>query len=221
LSGQATNADIVTLARDAGKVGIDCPLGWPTQFVDFVVRHQAGLIGAGEAANIDARRELAYRRTDLVANPAGGPLPLSVSTDRIGRAAMRAAGLLATLAGSGEALDRSGRGKVVEVYPAAALRRWGYSPRNYKGRGKTEALSSMAQRFFDETADWLRVDDDQRLQCAASDDAFDAVIAALNARAATIEGAVSTPSAAERPFAVTEGWIAVPTCELAALDPRR
>jgi hypothetical protein len=142
-----------------------------------------------------------------------------VSTDRIGRAAMRAAGLLAAL-GDGDLLDRTGRGKVVEVYPAAALRRWNYQPRSYKGRDKTAALALMAGRFFDETAGWLRVERSSRQECMQSDDAFDAVIAALNARAAMIDGAVLTPSDEDLPSARTEGWIAIPLCELSALDPR-
>ncbi|HJQ00387.1 MAG TPA: DUF429 domain-containing protein [Jatrophihabitans sp.] len=135
LSPSATDAAIVKLAASATKVGIDCPLGWPVAFTDFVTRHQRGEIRAGEGQDFLARRHLAYRTTDLAVHKRGGPLPLSVATDRIGRAAMRAAGLLAALdvgVGTG---DRTGSGRVVEVYPAAALERWGYEPRRYKGKG--------------------------------------------------------------------------------------
>ena len=38
---------------------------------------------------------------------------------------MRCARLLSRLAGEHGVLDRTGRGRVAEVYPMAALRRWG------------------------------------------------------------------------------------------------
>jgi hypothetical protein len=64
------------------------------------------------------------------ADPAGGlgghrrgQLPLSVSTDRIAYPAMRIARLLGAVAG--EPVDRTGAGRIVEGYPAAALRVWG------------------------------------------------------------------------------------------------
>lgn len=66
----ATDASIVDLARTASKVGVDCPLGWPRDFVDFVARHQRGEIQAGEGEDIAAREQLAYRRTDLAVCPA-------------------------------------------------------------------------------------------------------------------------------------------------------
>jgi hypothetical protein len=63
-----------------------------------------------------------------------GVNPLSVSADRIAHAAFRCAGLLARLAALGEPVDRAGSGVVVEVYPAAALRRLGLTHRGYKSR---------------------------------------------------------------------------------------
>jgi predicted nuclease with RNAse H fold len=101
----ATDRMLVEAACPADKVGIDCPLGWPVAFVDFVQRHARGDIRPGEGRDIEARLPLAYRRTDLAVVHAGGPIPLSVSSDRIGRAAMRAAGLLSVLAKPGEPVD--------------------------------------------------------------------------------------------------------------------
>ncbi len=215
----ATDASIVDLAPTASKVGVGCPLGWPRDFVDFVARHQRGEIRAGEGEDIAAREQLAYRRTDLAVRSAGGPNPLSVSTDRIGRAAMRAAGLLAALGVGVGADDRSGAGRLLEVYPAAALKCWGFDPRGYKGNAKQASLRRLAAEFFDR-ADWLNVDPDVRSQCMTSDDAFDAVVAAVNARAAMKDGWVSRPSEEDREAARTEGWIAVPLCSLSDLDPR-
>ena len=215
-----TDHVLVEAARPADKVGIDCPLGWPVAFVDFVQRHARGDIKPGEGRDIQARRPLAYRRTDLAVVHAGGPIPLSVSSDRIGRAAMRAAGLLSALATPGEPVDRSGRGRVVEVYPAAALRRWGYESRRYKGGLNADTRRSLVNRFLDATSSWLIVSSEQRDACAQSDDVFDAVVAALNARAATLPGAVSVPEPDETSEAIIEGWIALPLGELADLDPR-
>jgi predicted nuclease with RNAse H fold len=215
----ATDRVLVEAARPADKVGIDCPLGWPVAFVDFVQRHVRGDIRPGEGRDIEARRPLAYRRTDLAVARAGGPIPLSVSSDRIGRAAMRAAGLLSALAMPGDTKDRSGRARVVEVYPAAALRRWGYESRRYKGGLNTETRRTLVDRFFDATSPWLVISSEHRAACVKSDDVFDAVVAALNARAATLPGAVSAPEPHEISEAIIEGWIAVPVGELADLDP--
>jgi len=216
----ASDGDIVGLAGAAAKIGIDCPLGWPVDFVDFVTRHQAGRVERDEGSSIPARTKLAYRRTDLVVGALGGPMPLSVSTDRIGRAAMRAAGLLSALGvGIGPA-DRTGRGRVVEVYPAAALKHWGFNPRLYKGKGNVEALKRLVADFLTQ-ASWISISPDLRSQCEASDDAFDAVVAAVNARAATSEQWVIWPTDTQaREAARTEGWIAVPRCSLADLDPK-
>jgi predicted RNase H-like nuclease len=133
---------------------------------------------------------------------------------------MRAAGLLSVLAKPGEPVDRSGRGQVVEVYPAAALRRWGYQSRRYKGRPNAATRRILVDRLLDATSSWLVISSEHRAACARSDDVFDAVVAALNARAATLPGAVSVPGPDELSEAIIEGWIAVPVGELADLDPR-
>ena len=217
---RASDEDIVGLAATAAKIGIDCPLGWPVDFVDFVTRHQAAQVDRNEASSIPARQKLAYRRTDLVVAAMGGPIPLSVSTDRIGRAAMRAAGLLAALGVGIGPTDRTGLGRVIEVYPAAALKHWGFSPRLYKGKSNVKALKRLVEDFLTESG-WLSISADLRSQCESSDDAFDAVVAAVNARAATREEWVNWPTDDEtRQAARTEGWIAVPRCSLADLDPK-
>lgn len=123
--------DLVDAVRAAGKAGVDCPLGWSAAFVTFLVAQRAGRLPAPEPGADGAawRRGLAYRVTDLVVRAEGGGNPLSVAADRIAHAAFRCAGLLARLAQEGEPVDRSGSGVVVEVYPAAALRRWGLTHR--------------------------------------------------------------------------------------------
>ena len=70
------------------KAGIDCPLGWPRRFVEFVAHHQAGgFVAPTEVAGKDWRRQLALRETDLVIRSTTGLILLSVAADRIGLAA--------------------------------------------------------------------------------------------------------------------------------------
>ncbi|MEV1178854.1 DUF429 domain-containing protein, partial [Nonomuraea sp. NPDC049784] len=93
---------IVEAVMGASKAGIDCPLGWPDRFVDFVTAHRAGHVQVPEGlAGRAWRRDLALRVTDQVVHQQTGLTPLSVSADRIGHATMRCAALLAELARRG------------------------------------------------------------------------------------------------------------------------
>jgi predicted nuclease with RNAse H fold len=214
---RAEDEAIIEAVRSAAKTGIDCPLGWPAPFVDFVHRHERGSVAPHEFRSTELRRSIAYRRTDLVLNRAGYR-PLSVSADRIAHAAMRAAGLLAALAQDGHDVDRAGRGVVVEVYPAGALHYWGLAWRVYKGNSHTDQRHQLVQALVDD-APWLEMSVDQVDRLRHSDDAFDAVIAAFVARAAAI-GAVGRPDPADEVLAAREGWIALPTTPLdGLLDP--
>lgn len=217
--GVDDDAIVAAMRQSIDKVGIDCPLGWPTAFVEFVSAHHAGLLTApAEVAERAGRRRLAYRVTDEVTHQVVGRWPLSVSADRIGHAAMRAAGLLARLARDGHPVDRSGDGVVVEVYPAAALMLWGLPHRRYKGRANLPRLAELVDRLLAE-ADRLHLGDFQAL-CRTSDHAVDAVIAALTARAAGC-GLVRRPAPDQLGAASTEGWIALPTSPLRDLVARQ
>jgi uncharacterized protein DUF429 len=92
----------------ADKVGIDCPLGWSAPFVEFLQAHRV----AAPAAALDWRG-LAYRRTDQYVRAVTALTPLSVSTDRIGLTAMRAARLESRLAACGQDVRRDGAGLIV------------------------------------------------------------------------------------------------------------
>jgi hypothetical protein len=97
---------------------------------------------------------------------------------------------------------------VVEVYPAAALKQWGLTYRGYKGT----ANASVRHRLVDTltaTAPWLTLGAHDQL-CRRSDHALDAVIAALNVRAAALH-LTTTPDPEQLGAARTEGWIALPT----------
>lgn len=121
-------------AQDADKVGIDCPLGWPDTFGEFLdAQHKHNLQIPDLMSSADWRRSLSYRATDEYARKTLEIIPLSVSADRIGITAMRAARLQVLLAAAGHTIDRAGSGLVVEVYPAAGLKLWGLRHRGYKG----------------------------------------------------------------------------------------
>lgn len=199
---------IIAAVAEAGLSGIDCPFGWPEPFVDFLVRHRSGNAYAPEGVTgADWRRTLAYRATDRAVREAVGRWPLSVSADRIAHPAMRCANLLARLADRGVPVDRAGGGAVVEVYPAASLHRWGLAARSYKGRGNGVALGGLVDALL-QVAPWLDLGPHESL-CRRSDDATDAVVAALTARAAHL-GLTRGPADEDAKAARTEGWIMLP-----------
>jgi hypothetical protein len=66
-----------------------------------------------------------------------------VAADRIGHAAMRCAALLAELADNGQPVDRVGTGVVVEVYPAASMRRWDITSTGYQGSNGKAAVDHL------------------------------------------------------------------------------
>ncbi|MGN9843590.1 DUF429 domain-containing protein [Nonomuraea sp. H19] len=206
---------IVDAVMEARKAGIDCPLGWPDKFVDFVTAHRAGHVRVPEGlAGRAWRRDLALRVTDQVVHEQTGLTPLSVSADRIGHATMRCAAVLAELARRGRPVDRRGGGAVVEVYPAACLKRWGLPYRGYKRAANLTELGRLVDRLL-EAAPWLELGGYEPL-CRASDDATDAVVCALAARASAL-GLVTVPAAEQAGAAATEGWIALPTAPLDGL----
>lgn len=196
----ADDQQLLSAVQGAGGVGVDCPLGWPDRFVDFVVAHREGAVPAGELTGLALRRTLLRRATDTHVAATFGVVPMSVSADRIGSVAMRAAGLLAALG----SVDRSGSDVVMEVYPAAALKVWGLAHRGYKAdpTAHVDALGIEWGAFRD-------------LACR-SDHVLDAVVCALVARAARV-GCTDGPPPELLAQARTEGWIHVPTCSLEEL----
>ena len=205
--GPLANDDRLLQLHGQGDVtGIDCPFGWPTAFLAFLC---AASRPTGEPIQQHQRpyRELRYRATDLAVHRVVGRWPLSVSSDLIAVAAFRCQGLLTRMG----LTDRSGDGRVYEVYPAAALEVWGLVSKRYKGgHGRPQREALVAQLL--ERAEWLMVDQKSREQLASSDDALDALVDALNARAAKL-GLTVRPEADEHRAAVREGWIAIPEKE--------
>jgi predicted nuclease with RNAse H fold len=211
----AEDDQIIEAISGADKAGIDCPFGWPDRFVAFIAQHYAGRVldpvgFAGKAG----RRQLAWRLTDDQVRRHTDLIPLSVSADRIGHVAMRCACLLAQLADAGQPVDRAGDGVAVEVYPAASLKTWGLPHRGYKGADGIGELNKAVDSLV-AAAPWLQLGAFETW-CRTCDDAFDAVVCALTARAALL-GQTMRPQADQLDAARAEGWIALPSVPLSAL----
>ncbi|GAA4513795.1 DUF429 domain-containing protein [Brevibacterium yomogidense] len=214
------DSPIVDASRGATAVGIDCAFGWPVEFVDFLTEHASGRLPPRSLTGKDWRRQLSYRHTDRFVRDITGRWPLSVATDRLGLTAMRCAELLSAFSLAGEDVDRSGSGRLVEVYPAAALRCWDIPVAGYKRHAskRIEALDNLLS-----AAPRLEITPDQRVVLERSDDAFDAVVSALVA-GAHARGHTSPPPHELQDAAQVEGWIALPTSPLESIvspaDPR-
>jgi predicted nuclease with RNAse H fold len=204
-----SDGPIVDVARLVEKIGIDCALGWPQEFVEFIADY-ANLERPSSSfdGGMEWRRRLAYRETDRDIREQTGRWPLSVSTDRLGLTAMRAAGLLSRLSDAELDVDRSGAGVVVEVYPGATLRQWGIDTTSYRTErhARSRLVDELQQR-----ARWLDLGP-FREELIASADAVDAVVAALSARASAL-GLCRRPPAEFEQLARVEGWIALPSAD--------
>ncbi len=210
----ADDEELLTRSEAADVVGIDCPFGWPVVFEELLRGNRPLLIAPWSTAKRDRLR---FRLTDLRVRELTGRWPLSVSSDLIAVPAMRCVGLLARMGVD----DRSGNGRVYETYPAAGLARWGLPSRGYKGKPRRAVRESLWLALRERTP-WLRVSADREEALLAQDDALDALVAALIARAARL-GLTIAPTERELLLARTEGWIHMPdegSLEGLATDPR-
>lgn len=214
----ADDDTLVATISSARKVGVDVPLGWPQRFVELLGLHADSALPVPPSTGAEWRRDLAMRATDREVHRRTGLTPLSVSTDRIAHPALRWAGIEARLRESGIDTARDGSGRICEVYPAAALHRWSLPHRGYKGpenlTPRTELVAALSQAL--PWLDW----NGHREQCAADDDALDAVVAALIAREVE-RGRGEPPPRSLRAAARREGWIWIPRHRSQALPPVR
>jgi predicted nuclease with RNAse H fold len=200
----ANDDQVLELHEHADVTGIDCPFGWPTAFLAFLCAVSRPTGESLPEWSERQRDDLRFRSTDLRVHAMTGRWPLSVSSDLIAVAALRCQGLLTRMG----VTDRSGDGRVYEVYPAAALRQWGFPSTGYKKVKGAPIREKLVGNLLAK-ARWLRVSDEQRGWLLESDDALDALIASLNARAARL-GLTHSPEPDEHRDAVREGWIAIP-----------
>jgi len=204
----ADDAAVLTALQEADRAGLDCPFGWPEPFVEMLLAHRDGrLRGPDGISGLAWRRTLSRRATDLACEQVTGVRPLSVSADRIAAVAMRGAGLLGALAAKGRPVDRAGGGTVVECYPAAALRAWGLPHQSYKRASGTAGLNRLVNGLLAAVPSLDLGGLEKAVR--SSDDAFDALVCALVARAASLRAVTTPPSGLQR-VAEREGWIAVP-----------
>jgi hypothetical protein len=145
---------------------------------------------------------LSFRATDHYVWQQTKKWPLSVSTDRIGITAFRAARLFSRI-GTTSPIDRSGKGKFIEVYPAAALRRWGLKPETRQN------TPSLCAALVERTRKWLRLGKHACALCEKNRDALDSIIAVLVARAVSLCLCDQIPPEFAE-AAEVEGWIALP-----------
>ena len=153
-------------------------------------------------------------QTDVFVHEQLGLTPLSVSAGRIAHAALRGAVLLTKLQAARGPVDRSGSGPVAEVYPAASLRSWGLDHHGYKQQTKTDTLGRLIDHLLNQ-APWLDCMTHQQ-PMRRSHDIFDAVIAAMTARAAAL-GQTLPPTEDDIATARAEGWIIIPGKPIVAL----
>ena len=206
----ASDAELRELIEVSDKVGIDIPLGWPSLFVEAISAHHRHRAWP-KVREHDHR--LRYRATDFVVRQETGHLPLSVSSDLIAVPTLRAARLFSSMD-----FDRSGEGKLVEVYPAAALRRWRLPPTGYKRSAGARARHELVNQFATITKSWLDLSSGGWEACQGSDDAFDALLAALVALA-KVNGRCDPVPAEHQVEAQLEGWIAIPDLDSLANLP--
>jgi hypothetical protein len=206
-----TNADLRARAGQADWIGIDAPFSWPVAFREELARH------ADEGGwNADYRApRYQFRATDLFVQGCARR-PLSVSTDRIGVTAMRCARLLQEIGEDRDGrLDLTGRDRVVEVYPAAALAAWGAAaagldPEGYKTGPRAGAKRAALVSALGSAAAWLHLPEPARAACVGSDHPLDALLAALVTRAAQLGLTRAPETDVQRRLAPIEGWIHVP-----------
>lgn len=212
----ADDGEVLAALGPADRAAVDCPLGWPQPFVEFLVARRDGHVSVpAGVAGLAWRRTLSRRTTDVACEHISGVRPLSVAADRIAAVAMRGVGLLGALAAQGKPVDRAGSGVLVETYPAAALKLWMLPHQGYKGVGKVDALDRLVDALRS-AVPWLEFARFDAV-CRQSDDAFDAVLCALVARAAALSAVTGPGGEAEASVARSEGWIVLPTQPINAL----
>ena len=210
LPSGVSDDDIEDFAKTADVTAIDAPFGWPRPFAEALTSYDAG--ASWPAERTDA---LWFRTTDMHAKEVTqGRPPLSVSSDRIARPAVRAARLLTRLGPEGRPAARDGSDNVIEVYPAGAMRCWGLDTKGYKRPHGVAAREQLAAHIVEALG--LSVGQDERTELSRTDHAVDALVASIVGRAFAM-GLVLLPPPGSLSLVRAEGWLYLPTGQLGDL----
>lgn len=190
-----------------GSWAVDVPFGWPDLFVALMAdRHTGPLQAEAMPTPLDwekwRTRQVAQRLTDrfLTEDPRIQTRPLPASFQLLGATAAMWVLVEAQLASIGVSIDRATlEGSVCETYPSAALSAWGF------GKAK-QTWPELQSNFPFLTADEGQVPE------LVSDDACDAVVCALVARARDLQLTIGPRTEEELQAGRREGWIHV-SCE--------
>jgi len=233
--GRFTNDVLVDKTRhvldEGGWAGIDAPFGFPARFSQAVqLWDSAGAVldDEGEAPlwlhpagrkrwNATTRRltdgYVAWRQyEDHQAGARHTNWPLSAVVERITPTVLRCARLLWELS-EGHIIDRIGYdSRIIETYPAAALRLWKFSTDGYKDKKQDASRVAIVEKLESEVP-WLDLGV-HRAEFVAHDDALDALICAMTARLAGLPGRATDPVTAGVDLDMNrvrrEGWIHLP-----------
>jgi hypothetical protein len=198
-------------------IGVEAPFGWPQPMVEAIHAYSR------EAPWPELDKEgFRFRRTDhhvhemVRAETGEAHWPMSVASDRLAMTACRSAQLREDgFKTSGRRFDRAGADRVLEVHPPAALLLWGLDNKGYKTSRNPSRRAAEAEArarllaALEAKAPWLRWVENAREACVRGDDALDAVLAALIARAGAL-GLTKAPATEDLELARLEGWTHLP-----------
>ncbi len=198
---------ILDAARGADATAIAAPFGWPDPFLEFIVSNRTGFVSdPRRVATTSGRNRLMYRTTDQRLREMLGLKLLPSTASSLAAQTLRCAGILARMREAGIEVSRAGGGRVVEAYAPASLVAWGLDEPKYK------TTPAARVRIVEQASRRVSLDlADHRATCMESDDALDALVCALTARAVAMGLWRAPLDSDEVEHAPTEGWVCIPS----------
>lgn len=198
---------ILEAAQDSDVMAIAAPFGWPDSFIEFIVSNRTGFVpNPRRVATTSGRNRIMYRTTDQRLREMLGLKLLPSTSSTLAGATLRCAGILARMREMGIEVSRAGGGRVVEAYSPASLVAWGLDEPKYK------TTPAARVRIVEQASRRVSLDlADHRATCMESDDALDALVCALTARAVAIGLWRAPLDPDEVEHAPTEGWVCIPS----------
>jgi predicted nuclease with RNAse H fold len=198
---------IVDEGTQADVIGIASPFGWPDPFFELLSQNRVGRIdNPRRAATVSGRDEIMYRTTERRVRDWLGLKLMPSTSNMLGSTVLRCAGLQTRLDEAGVAVTRGAGGRVIEVYSPASLMAWGLHEPSYKNQSasRVRILEQIGRRLSCYFGDY-------RTLCVESDDALDALVGAMTARAVALGFWRQPVDEEEQERASAEGWICVPS----------